>query len=118
MEVTKVEVRLSKTADRLLATASIILDNELAIHEIRVVRRNGSGMIAMPSRKATVQCPCGERMSFDCSYCPACAKRNAQPKPSTRLHNDIAHPISAGLRKRIEDSVLAAYQRRLGDGAK
>jgi len=111
MRVTKVEVKLWKDP-KVLASASIWLDEDFAVHEIRIVKRNGSVVLAMPNRKVTVKCECGERNPFDLIYCGVCGKKRDCPKPQGRLFKDLAHPTNTKLRDEIEAAVLKAYEEK------
>lgn len=66
------------------AIVSITLDDEFVIHDVRVVDGNNGLFVAMPSRKT----PEGE-------------------------FRDIAHPINSETRERLQEAVLAAYERQI-----
>ena len=80
MEVTDVRLRRVETDGRMRAIASITLDNEFVVHDIRVIDGNTGLFVAMPSKRT----PDGE-------------------------FRDIAHPINSGTRSKIQESVLTAY---------
>lgn len=81
MEVTDVRLRRVNTEGRMKAIASITLDNEFVVHDIRVIDGNNGMFIAMPSKRT----PDGE-------------------------FRDIAHPISSATREKIQRAVLAEYE--------
>lgn len=81
MEVTDVRLRRVQTDGRMRAIASITLDNEFVVHDIRVIDGNTGLFVAMPSKRT----PDGE-------------------------FRDIAHPINSGTRTKIQESVLKAYE--------
>jgi stage V sporulation protein G len=62
------------------AIASITIDNEFVVHDIRVIDGNNGMFVAMPSKRT----PDGE-------------------------FRDIAHPISSSTREKIQAAVLAEY---------
>lgn len=62
------------------AIASITIDSEFVVHDIRIIDGNNGMFVAMPSKKT----PDGE-------------------------FRDIAHPISSTTRQKIQDAVLQAY---------
>lgn len=64
------------------AIASITIDSEFVVHDIRVIDGNNGMFVAMPSKKT----PDGE-------------------------FRDIAHPISSVTRQKIQDAVLQEYYR-------
>lgn len=82
MEIT--DIRLNKVAreGKMKAIASITLDNEFAVHDIKVIEGEKGLFIAMPSRKAA-----------DGDY------------------RDIAHPINQGARDKIQSLILAEYEK-------
>lgn len=82
MQITDVRVRkLNRNDGRKLAVASITLDNEFVVHDINVIDGDRGLFISMPSRRM----PNGE-------------------------YRDIAHPITAETRQKIQDAVLNAYE--------
>ncbi|CCX89528.1 putative septation protein SpoVG [Clostridium sp. CAG:590] len=84
MEIT--DIRLKKVAKegKMKAIVSITLDNEFAVHDIKVIEGEKGLFIAMPSRKAA-----------DGDY------------------RDIAHPINQSTRERIQSLILAEYEKAL-----
>ncbi|GAB7387219.1 septation regulator SpoVG [Bacillaceae bacterium] len=82
MEITDVRLRRVNTDGRMKAIASITIDNEFVVHDIRVIDGNNGLFVAMPSKRT----PDGE-------------------------FRDIAHPISSATREKIQTAVLAEYER-------
>src|SRR5699024_8138968 len=82
MEVTDVRLRRVNTEGRMMAIASITLEDEFVIHDIRVIDGNNGLFVAMPSKRT----PDGE-------------------------FRDIAHPINSNTRAKIQDAVLEEYRR-------
>ena len=68
------------------AIASITIDNEFVVHDIRVIDGNNGMFVAMPSKRT----PDGE-------------------------FRDIAHPISSSTREKIQNAVLEEFDRALTD---
>ncbi|MCI8756758.1 MAG: septation regulator SpoVG [Oscillospiraceae bacterium] len=83
MTITEVKIRRLCQKERLRAIASITIDGELAVHEIKVIQGQERLFVAMPSQ------------------------RN---ESGDRAYRDIVHPISSEARKKIEQAVFAAYQ--------
>ena len=81
MQITDVRVRKITKEGRMKAIVSITLDNEFAIHDIKIIEGEKGLFIAMPSRKT----PNGE-------------------------FKDIAHPINADTREKIQKAILEAYE--------
>lgn len=82
MEVTDVRLRRVNTDGRMKAIASITIDHEFVVHDIRVIDGNNGMFVAMPSKRT----PDGE-------------------------FRDIAHPISSATREKIQAAVLTEYDR-------
>ncbi|HZG79344.1 MAG TPA: septation regulator SpoVG [Brevibacillus sp.] len=82
MEVTDVRLRRVNTDGRMKAIASITIDHEFVVHDIRVIDGNNGMFVAMPSKRT----PDGE-------------------------FRDIAHPISSTTREKIQAAVLNEYDR-------
>ncbi|MGI6213665.1 MAG: septation regulator SpoVG [Christensenellales bacterium] len=87
MNITDVRVKVLKnTEGKLKAVSSIIIDDEFAIHDIKVIEGTDGCFIVMPSRKT----PSGE-------------------------YRDIAHPIKTPVREQIRDLILAEYEKALNE---
>lgn len=82
MEITSVKIhKVFDNSDRIiLAIASILIDNMIAIHDIRLLKNEGKMFIAMPNKKL-----------------------------NDGTFKDLCHPISAEGRKLIENAVISAY---------
>lgn len=85
LEITDVRLRRVQTDGRMRAIASVTFDHEFVVHDIRVIDGNSGLFVAMPSRRT----PDGD-------------------------FRDVAHPITADARQRIQDAVLGEYQRGAG----
>ena len=81
MNITDVRVRKITKEGKMKAVVSVTLDNEFVIHDIKVIESQNGLFIAMPSRKT----PNGE-------------------------FKDIAHPINAETREKIQKAILEAYE--------
>ena len=84
MQVTDVRLRRVNTDGRMRAIASITLDGEFVVHDIRVIDGNNGLFVAMPSKRT----PDGE-------------------------FRDIAHPINATTRQKIQEAIFAEYEKSL-----
>ncbi len=85
MEVTSVKIRkLFDGNDRLSALLSVTLDNELVIHDVKIINGDGRTFIAMPSKR-----------------------------DSSGAYHDIVHPITSDARHGLESQVLELYFRQL-----
>ena len=81
MNITDVNVRLIKKEGKMKAVASITIDNEFVVHDIKIIDGEKGSFIAMPSRKAQ-----------DGEY------------------RDIAHPINSSTRNEIQTIILKKYE--------
>jgi stage V sporulation protein G len=94
MVITDVRIRKIDVDGKMKAVASVTFDNEFVVHDIKVIESHNGLFIAMPSRKT----PDGE-------------------------FKDIAHPINAEVRERLQMAILDKYenivreQQPLGVGA-
>ena len=77
MELTDIKLRQYFPEGQLEAVYSLTFDNELALHDVKLVKRDGELMMVMPSRVM----PDGSR-------------------------KDIAHPINVEFRKKISEMLL------------
>ena len=81
MQITDVRVRKIASQNRMKAIASVTFDDVFVVHDIKVIESDKGLFIAMPSRKT----PNGE-------------------------FKDIAHPINAETREKIQAAILEAYE--------
>jgi len=79
MQITNVRLKKVNSGNKMKAVASVTFDNEFVVHDIKVIEKDGL-FIAMPSRKT----PNGE-------------------------FKDIAHPINAETREKVQKAILEAY---------
>ena len=81
MEITSVKVfKYDRGVNRMKGKASVVIDDAIAIHDIRIIEGDKGLFIAMPSRKT----PVGE-------------------------YKDIAHPINKEVRAMFEKAILDKY---------
>lgn len=87
--ITDVKIRMVNAENsKLKAVASVIVNDCLAIHDIKIIEGDNGEFIAMPSRKT----PAGE-------------------------FKDIAHPINSQTREVLREAILDAYKRNLEETA-
>lgn len=84
MDITDIRVRKISLDSKMKAVVSVTFDNSLVIHDIKVIEGSDKLFVAMPSRKT----PEGE-------------------------FKDIAHPINAQMRDRLEQEIMKKYQSAL-----
>jgi stage V sporulation protein G len=84
VRVTDVRIRKVQEEGKMKAIVSVTFDNEFVVHDIKIIEGQNGLFIAMPSRKMAD----GE-------------------------FRDIAHPINAETRKKIQDAILEEYEKIL-----
>lgn len=82
MNITDIRIRTIDKEGKLKAVASITIDNEFVVHDIKVIEGGKGLFIAMPSRKTS-----------DGDY------------------KDVAHPIRSETREMLQDRILDAYRK-------
>ncbi|MBQ7125155.1 MAG: SpoVG family protein [Clostridia bacterium] len=81
MQITDIKIRKTFSGEGpMKAIVSVTFDNELALHDVKVINTKDKFFIVMPSRK--------------------------NPDGSFR---DIIHPINSDFRTRLEEQVINAY---------
>lgn len=82
MKITSVSVKkVEKEDSRMKGIATIILDDQFAVHDIRIIEGDNGLFTAMPSRKT-----------------------------ATGGYRDVAHPITPVARNMIEKAILDVYK--------
>ena len=79
MEITDIKIRKIAHEEKLKAIISVTFDNQLAVHDIKIIDGNQKLFVAMPSRKNQL----GE-------------------------YKDIVHPINASTRDYIQSALIDA----------
>lgn len=115
MEITEVRITLPNTGEnpKLLAYCTIEFDRCFVVNEVRYVMGNsGRAFVSMPSRKMTDHCrDCDKKNPLDAKFCAHCGACEPHPKleADEQLHADVALPINAQFRAKLELAVLMAY---------
>ena len=84
VKVTDVRIRKVTEEGKMKAIVSVTFDDEFVVHDIKIIEGQNGLFIAMPSRKMAD----GE-------------------------FRDIAHPINAETRKKIQDAIFEEYEKIL-----
>lgn len=81
-----IDVRIRKISDdgKMRAVASITLDDEFVVHDIKIIDGQNGLFIAMPSKKM-----------------------------SDGTFRDVAHPICSEVRNQIKEQIFQAYEKML-----
>ena len=121
MEITEIRIKLiNNKDDRLKAFCSMTMDNEFVVRDIKIIEGTNGYFVAMPSRKMSDHCDkCGGKNHLRAKYCNNCGtalKENRARKDikgRMKLHADIAHPINAECRQRMQEKAVAAFTEEL-----
>jgi len=84
LEITEIRIAIRNEV-KLKAFANVTFDNEFVIRGMKIISGTKGLFISMPSKKRS-----------DGSY------------------QDVAHPVNSETRRRIEQAVLEAYEREVG----
>ena len=84
MQITDIRIRKTEREGKLKAVASITVDDEFVVHDIKIIDGDKGMFIAMPSRKTT-----------DGEY------------------KDIAHPIKSSTREEMQRLILDKYHNEI-----
>ena len=91
MKITSVKVtREEREGSRIKGRASIIIDDGLAIHNIRIKEGKNGLFVAMPGNTKEVENEDGEMVT---------------------VHRDIVHPINQEVRDMFEEVILNEYNK-------
>lgn len=126
MEISEVRVKLvNNKDDRLKAFCSMTIDNSFVIRDIKIIEGTNGYFVAMPSRKMSDHCErCGGKNHLRAKYCNNCGtqlsenRASKDPKGRMKLHADIAHPINAECREKIQDTIVQAYEKEVENSQK
>ncbi len=118
MEISEVRVKMvANKDDRLKAFCSMTLDNDFVIRDIKIIEGTGGLFVAMPSRKMSDHCEkCGGKNHLRAKFCNNCGaplsenRAKQDIKGRMKLHADIAHPINAECRRRIQATIVEAFE--------
>lgn len=84
MNITDVRIRKISDDGKMRAVASITLDDEFVVHDIKIIYGQNGLFIAMPSKKM-----------------------------SDGTFRDVAHPIFSEVRNQIKEQIFQAYEKML-----
>ena len=87
MKISDVKIRLiAKEDSKLKAVASIVIEDSIALHDIKVIENDAGMFIAMPAKKT-----------------------------ESGTYRDIVHPINKETRDNLTSVVLEAYNKALSE---
>lgn len=107
---------MENAEDRLRAFCSVTFDNCFVVRDLKIIEGNNGPFVAMPSRKLTAHCrSCNSKNHFRARFCNNCGKRLNSERVDTddqgrsKLYADIAHPVNAECRERIQNHVIGEF---------
>lgn len=89
MNITDVRIRKVDKEGKMKAVVSITIDNEFAVHDIKIIEGEKGVFIAMPSRK------------------------NAEGE--YREYRDVAHPINSDTRTQLQEMIMEKYREEIAE---
>ncbi len=93
MEITSIRIKKEeREGSHMKGRASVVIDNGLAIHNIRIIDGKNGLFIAMPSTSREVVNENDEKVT---------------------VHRDIVHPINSEVRAMFEEAILKAYHEEI-----
>lgn len=121
MEITEVRVKMvANKDDRLKGFCSMTLDNAFVVRDIKVIEGTNGLFVAMPSRKMSDHCnQCGGKNHLRAKFCNNCGGKLSEERAKQdlqgrmKLHADIAHPINAECRKKIQEQIVKAFEEEI-----
>ena len=119
MVITEVRIKLmDDNDDRLQAFCSITFDGEFVVRDLKIIEGQRGMFVAMPSRKLMSKCGrCYFKNDLRAKFCQNCgspqngSQQNGSADSRSRIFADIAHPIIAACREKIQVAVLDALQK-------
>lgn len=123
MKITEVRVKLvDRPNDRLKAFCTVTFDNEFVVRDLKIIEGPDGYFVAMPSRKLTDHCPkCGGKNHLRARHCNECGAKLDDDRSATddkgraKLHADVAHPINAQCRQKVQDAIVEAYEKEVDE---
>lgn len=86
MKITEIRVRKTFTEGALRAIVSVTLDDQLAVHDLKVISTSGRTFLAMPNKKL-----------------------------ANGRYKDTAHPINSEFREMLEKAIMPEYEKALSE---
>lgn len=84
MNITDIKIRKINAEGKMKAVVSVTFDDVFVVHDIKIIEGTEKLFVAMPSRKT----PEGE-------------------------YRDIAHPINAEMRQKLQSEIISKYEEAL-----
>ena len=122
MRVTAADVMIvepGRAGRELLAFVDVVLDDELLIHDCRLIHTHGRTFVVFPNVERTRRCPrCGKRTRRSANFCGECGRELPPPSPlpppppgemPLGEFRDMVHPIRSRLRQEITEAIVARY---------
>ena len=104
-----------------LACFSLVFDDELIMHSVKLIQGKRSPFLAMPCERKHDHCPgCRAKNHLTANFCSNCGKQLdkdrhaalfAEGNNRNKLYNDLVHPITNDLREYLLEECLDAYNK-------
>ncbi len=118
MNISDVRVKIVhvEANPRLKAFCSFVVNDEIAIHDVRVIDGTSGLFVAFPDRRMKHRCSfCGIMNTINAHYCNGCGGKLEKPPDvldrngNIKVRLDVVHPITRDAREIIANAVLQAY---------
>ena len=121
MEVTEVRIKLiNNPEDRLRGFCSVTFDNCFVVRDLKIIEGNSGPFVAMPSRKLTDHCSkCRSKNHLRANFCNQCGTKLVHDRIEhdsggrAKLYADVAHPVNAACREKIQRHVVEELEREV-----
>ena len=121
MEVTEVRIKLiNNPEDRLRGFCSVTFDNCFVVRDLKIIEGNAGPFVAMPSRKLTDHCnKCRSKNHLRANFCNQCGVKLVHDRVEhdsggrAKLYADVAHPVNAACREKIQRHVVAELEKEV-----
>jgi len=118
MDITEVRINFVESRKgSLRASCSIVFDNALTVHGIKILEEPRGLIVVMPDKEITRHCvKCSEKNPIQATFCNKCGIRLTMRKADRDINNnlelyvDVAHPLNKEFDKLIQEKVIEAYK--------
>ena len=121
MDITDIHIDLVESRNgNLRAFCSVVFDNALVVHEVKVLEEPTGLIVSMPTEENTRHCvKCDTKNPILAKFCNRCGIRLVLPvtdrgkKSRSELYTDVAYPLNNKLDRLIQEKVIKAYKTAL-----
>lgn len=119
MQITAVNVQLHNCERErgLVAFVNVEFDRDFIVRELKVIRGESGLFVVMPNRRYQYRCEsCTTKNHLMARYCNNCGFKLPPRTDAPHLHTDVAHPTNTEFRNKLQEAVLAEYDRVSSSG--